>query len=186
MDGSIYVQKAALRKQYMARRKSMGEEERSRALEKIEADLYSHDRWARAGVLLAYASFGHELSAWGILARAIAQGKRVCLPRVEGRRMEFYPWQEDMAMEIGPFGILQPPGAKAYAPEEAEEPLLLLPGLAFGLDGSRLGYGGGYYDRYMEAARVRPFVMALAFACQISPSLPMGEADVAWDDLIWH
>ena len=61
---------------------------------------------------------------------------------------------------------------------------MLLPGLAFTKEGERLGYGGGYYDRYLADCKERPFLMGLAFSCQIADALPSEPHDIQLDELL--
>lgn len=93
--------------------------------------------------------------------------------------MTFY--QEGVLKE-GFKGIPEPMGGKAAVP--CKEDLMLLPGLAFTKEGRRLGYGGGYYDRYLSACKVCPYLIGLSFSCQVAEELPREPFDYQVDELL--
>lgn len=98
-----------------------------------------------------FVSYGTEVDTLGLIDEVLRQGKRkVALPRVEGREMEFYRIHSREELAPGYRGILEPVGMEKA---QAEHGVMLLPGLAFDLQGNRVGYGGGYYDRYLGCHR---------------------------------
>lgn len=123
-----------------------------------------------------------EICTTEILENALQDGKRVYVPKVEGQEMRFYRIQSLAELKEGYKGILEPEGnteSYEYAPEEAANCLLLMPGSVFDPLGNRMGYGGGFYDRYLadrEALRLRS--IAVGFRCQQVESVPVEETDV--------
>lgn len=112
------------------------------------------DAWRQATLVLAYLSFGSEVETRGLVRAAWDEGRRVAVPRcVAGvRRMEWVEIRSLEGLVPGAFGIEEPPAAwPALGEGEALAPdvLSLVPGLVFDRAGMRLGYGGGYYDRFL-------------------------------------
>lgn len=95
-----------------------------------------------------FASCGTEVDTLEMLRMVLHQGKmKVALPRVEGEEMDFYQINSMEELVPGYHGILEPVGGNKI---RAERGVMLLPGLAFDIEGNRAGYGGGYYDRYLS------------------------------------
>ena len=124
-----------------------------------------------------YLSLPGEVDTSPILARALADGKRVAAPKVRGQEMAFYWLEADTALEVGAFGVREPQGA-AIADDETA--LVIVPGLAFSPLGFRCGYGGGFYDRYLAAHPEHPTV-GLCFDFQLTNELEPEAHDVPVD-----
>jgi 5-formyltetrahydrofolate cyclo-ligase len=110
-------------------------------------------------------------------------GFGVCVPVIvgPGQPLLFRSWRPGVATERGPFGVEVPVGGETVEPD-----VLLVPMLAFDPRGHRLGYGGGFYDRTIEAARARGPVTALgfAYAAQEVPEVPNSERDMRLDGVV--
>ena len=117
-----------------------------------------------------YLSFGSEVATKGLIRALLARGKKVCVPLVEGGVMRSVPYEEPL--ETGAYGILQPKGGEETACRVALTPLLAVDG-----EGYRLGYGGGYYDRYLS---LHPEVLrvGLCYAGQAVERLPREKTDM--------
>ena len=123
--------------------------------EAIERAVLSLDAWRRASLVLAYLSCGSEVETRGLVRAALASGKRVAVPRcvVGTHRMAWVEIRSLEGLVPGAFGIEEPPETWPALDEgEALAPgvVALVPGLAFDRSGMRLGYGGGYYDRFLR------------------------------------
>ena len=110
--------------------------------------------WQSAGQVLLYCSANGELDTGMLIDNALGNGKTVLLPRcISGKKgcMEFAPCQNRRELRAGPFGILEPNPETCPATEicSLHPQLAIIPGLAFTPEGLRLGYGGGYYDRFL-------------------------------------
>ena len=147
----------------------------------------AQDFYREATAVYAYLTFNEELRTDGLIRRAWADGKRVAVPRVLGRgRMEFYYIDSFEGFIRSAYGIPEPPEDPARRADDGAV-LLLMPGLAFDRAHNRVGYGGGFYDRYIErgAARgVRFFKPALAYDFQIVDHIPANEHDVKVDAIL--
>lgn len=174
--------KRELRRQALFLRDAVSEQERETAERRLLQRITAHPWYCRAGVLLAYISYGSEISTDRILEHAQKAGKSVYLPKVEGETMHFYRVSPGEPLQEGYKGILEPAARKtgrfddtAYRPEEV---LMLMPGCAFDREGNRIGYGKGFYDRYLEDKKELPTI-AVGFLCQITEErIPAEKSDI--------
>lgn len=130
--------------------------------------------WRQAGSVFLYCSVGSEAGTAGLIAAALMQGKKVYLPRCVRRgEMKLIRLRNEAELRAGRYGIPEPAGNEEIC---GIPDLCIVPGLAFDASGARLGYGGGYYDRYLAAAK--PVAAALAYPCQMAARLPVCGHDV--------
>ncbi|MDD5384725.1 MAG: 5-formyltetrahydrofolate cyclo-ligase [Gallionella sp.] len=143
--------------------------------------------YRQAGTVLGYMNFGAEFASELWVARVLADGKRLALPKVNHHtnHLDLY-WVEDLENQLaaGLWGIREPVVERCERldnPNEVE--FALLPGVAFTRDGARLGYGGGFYDKLLAnlnhaGGTQRPVLVAAAFALQLVELLPQEATDV--------
>lgn len=138
-------------------------------------ELWAHvaelPEYRAAHTVMAFVGAKGEPDTDGLFARLAADGKRLVLPRVEGHALVVGDGAAPRVTSA--FGISEPQGP---AIDPAEVQLVIVPGLAFTVDGARLGYGGGYYDRFL-AAHSAPSV-GVCFAEQLVDELPTDAHDV--------
>ena len=106
-----------------------------------------------AEAVLSYMAFRNEVNCNDIMLTAWREGKKVFLPRMEGEEMEFYLVEQGMPLIKNSLGIKEPDPSFPVFPEvmpEGSRILMIMPGLAYDRFRHRLGYGGGYYDRYLS------------------------------------
>ena len=141
--------KKTLRKETIAAMKQLPESVKTQADEELTQRLLELPAFQEAKTLATYLSFDHEVSTAGLIQAALQLGKRVCVPRtyLQGR-MEFVEYDPDI-LEKTRFGLLEP-NEQGKVVDKAEIDLIHVPGLVFQSKGYRIGYGGGYYDRYLE------------------------------------
>lgn len=172
----IKAQKAALTEDFIL-------EYSARVTELFTAQPFYRD----AQVLYAYLTFNEELRTDGLIRRAWADGKRVAVPRVLAKGvMEFYYIDSFSGFITSAFGVPEPPEDPEKLADEPEV-LLLMPGLAFDRAHNRVGYGGGFYDRYLERYQekgTRFFKPALAYDFQIVDSIPANDFDIRVDAVL--
>jgi 5-formyltetrahydrofolate cyclo-ligase len=155
--------------------------------------LQNHFLWNQYSTVFIFLSMPYELDTLPLLEAALAEGKKVFAPKVEGDIIRFYrimsasgPWQR------GPFGIREPIPAKGgetgRTPEAADFPALVItPGLAFTKRGERLGYGGGYYDRFfagLDKAGFSYSALGFCMAEQVLEDLPTEAWDKEMDGIL--
>ena len=141
--------KKTLRKETIAAMKRLPESVKTQADEQLTQRLLELPAFQEAKTLATYLSFDHEFSTAGLIQAALQLGKRVCVPRTYPQgRMEFVEYDPDI-LEKTRFGLLEP-NEQGKVVDKAEIDLIHVPGLVFQSKGYRIGYGGGYYDRYLE------------------------------------
>lgn len=119
-----------------------------------------------------------------IIEEALRNGKRVALPRVRGKRgMEFCFIKSPADLKPGFMGIKEPGPWCPKAPAPFKDSVVVMPGIAFDRNGTRAGYGGGYYDTYLEG-HSECIKAALAYSVQIAPEIPAAPADIKVDMIV--
>lgn len=178
--------KQALRQQLLELRRGLTQiDARSTALTQ---HLLDHPLWKRARGLAAFVGVRNEPDTAELLERSLAAGKTVWLPRLTGRgQMAFWPCADFSKLEpLGKMGLREPPivgeGVVAPGPEHGVD-LVLVPGLGFGSDGARIGFGAGHYDRALATrhSSVMPILCGVCFSEFLDPfgqQVPMASHDV--------
>ena len=167
----IAAEKQALRAHYRALRDALTPALRQAEAREICAQILRSDAYAAAKTVLLYAAQGNEIDLSAVAADAWARGKTVGYPRCLDRngRMAFFGVSAPESLAPGAFGILEPDeGCPLVQP--AKEALCLVPALAVDERGNRLGYGKGYYDRFL--ADWEGVTMCAVYACCVAPTLP--------------
>ncbi len=135
--------------------------------------------------ILSYASFNDEFETH-ILNRLLARGKKLILPKVQNKSLKcFFVVDYDKDLERNRWGILEPNPKKCVEADTAKISLILVPGLAFDQQFNRLGYGGGYYDRFLSCISKKIPKIGLGFKEQLSSKLlPRETNDFPLDRLL--
>ena len=136
---------------------------------RLAAQFFAHPLYAEAKSIYGYLPFNQEVPLEPILLRARQEGRRVAAPRITEGVMRFFWLDDPAAVRPGVWGIREPDGS--CPPADDETALVILPGLAFDSRGFRVGYGGGYYDRYLAVHPKHPTI-ALCYAFQLVPQIP--------------
>ena len=176
------MDKKALRREIGAKKRALSTAEIESRSAALADKLYATEQYRNAKSLYAYLSFNQEVRTNPIIERAWADGKRVAVPKVVGDEMVFI-WInsfEGLAPQ-GAFHIMEPIEDGPVADDERA--LILMPGLAFDPQGHRVGYGGGYYDRFLEKEPDHPLV-ALCYDFQLYDRLEFEAHDVPVDVVI--
>lgn len=144
--------KQALRQEIKLWRKSLAPEEKAQMDERICARVTGLREYAACDTLLTYVSTPIEVDTWPLIERALADGKRVAVPRcIDGtRQMAFYYIRSYDDLAPGTFGVLEPLPERCALWKPAGTCLCIVPALAYDRAGFRLGYGAGYYDRFLS------------------------------------
>ena len=161
---------------------AMSEENKAKESEKLLAVLHKRSE-LESGYIAAFYPTKLEPQIIPFLEKLASEG-RLLLPRVcDKRKMEFVLTQDfEKDLREGAFGIMEP---KAELPAyEALPSAFLIPGLVFGKDGSRIGHGVGYYDRYLASLKGIPR-LGVAYSIQIKSSLPQKATDIRMDEVLW-
>ena len=138
--------------------------------------------YRQAKTIYGYLPYNQEVRTVPILEQAIRDGKQVAVPKVYGEEMRFHYLTDLSRVETGYAGIPEPLGDEPVA--EDPTALVLMPGLAFDKEGHRIGYGGGFYDKFLANEPGHPTV-ALCYDFQVLPKLETEEFDVPVDLVLW-
>jgi 5-formyltetrahydrofolate cyclo-ligase len=134
--------------------------------------------------VMIFLSFGSEINTDDIIRWLWQQKKKVFVPlcKPETREMDIIPITTFADVEPGYFGIREPKRELRTPVAKAEIDLIAVPAVAFDRSGYRVGYGGGYYDRFMTGLNVPK--IGLAFSCQLIPEVPVDKYDQAVQGIV--
>ncbi|MBR0414258.1 MAG: 5-formyltetrahydrofolate cyclo-ligase [Clostridia bacterium] len=173
------MNKEQLRKHYKAMRREITS--KTQKSESICRQVKSLPDWRTAAVVGLYASLPDEVDTAPLISAAIQAGKTVCLPKVNGKEMQFYQIAPDCAYTAGAFGIREPCSDILIDKDRID--IMIVPLLAADEAHYRLGFGGGYYDRYLRDYSGTS--IGIGFCEQLSPTpLPHEAHDIALEFLI--
>lgn len=183
---TIQVMKQSIRQRIIADREQLTVAERTSLSRAISERIASLTVYRAANTVLAYMSFGAEFSTDEWVEQALRDDKRVLMPKVNRTTKELDVYrvtnlQHDLAP--GQWNIPEPLIERcARINALAEVDFILMPGIAFGRDGARLGYGGGFYDKLLARIKLadgnrHPALVAGAFAIQMVEGIPQEATD---------
>lgn len=172
--------KDEIRRQVLALRDAEADREsKSRAIQEI---LLQRAEFQNSSTILTYIGVGSEVGTGVIVQEAVEEGKRLAIPYVAGDVLRAAFIRSPVELEPSKFGLLDPIAEVRDNPERTcevgEVELFVVPGVAFDPKGGRLGHGKAYYDRMLAGARKGSRFIALAYECQMVPSVPMTHTDV--------
>lgn len=146
----------------------------------------NHKAYIEAEIIFIYVSYKNEVHTHDIIKHGLSDGKVLCVPKIISLKdgmlaMRIYSFDE---LKESRYGILEPKYVEnnIISPEKID--LLLMPGVAFDHEGGRVGYGGGFYDRFLRGVRKDAVKAALAYSFQIFDKVPMDESDMRVDEVI--
>ncbi len=173
--------KSEIRKMILAKRDGLPKEQRTMASMVLTDRILGHQWFYRAKKVLCFVNYGSEISTEELITEALRMGKQIYVPKVEGENMVFYRIASLEELAVGYKGIREPKGdTECYEyQEEAEDTLLIMPGVAFDRYRNRIGYGKGFYDRFLadkEALQIHS--IGVGFQCQMVEELPAEETDI--------
>ncbi|NLZ39330.1 MAG: 5-formyltetrahydrofolate cyclo-ligase [Firmicutes bacterium] len=155
--------------------------------ESIKEKLFSLPEYQAAQTIMFFLNFGKEVMTLKMLPQALKQGKRVVVPKTvpKEKRMilsEIYDIEKDLAPGLWQIPEPKEDSLRPVAPQEID--FVVVPGVAFDLSGNRLGYGGGYYDRFFPQLRPGVPLVALTFELQLVEQVPVDSWDRQVDLII--
>ena len=197
--------KKEVRKNVLAVRDAIPAEDRTRYDASIRESVMGTEEYREAEVILAYVSYKSEVDTIALIQQALKDGKYVFAPKVSGNEMEFWQISSLEDLREGYRGILEPIQSISFSEwikEHDCKVMMWMPGAAFDKERHRIGYGGGFYDRYLERllhrleqtnsvdqvqtqfGRFTLTMAALAYSCQVLERIPYEEHDVRPDILV--
>ena len=176
------MDKKELRKKIREQKRAMTPLQIESASQKLAELFLKTEQYRHAKTLYGYLPYNQEVRTVPILEQALADGKKVAVPKIYGDEMRFIYLPDLSQVEKGYSGIPEP---VADGPE-GDDPtaLVLMPGIAFDEEGHRIGYGGGYYDKFLAKEPDHPTV-ALCYEFQMFPHLDVEEHDIPVNLVLW-
>lgn len=176
------MDKTALRKEIREKKRAMAPEQIEKASHALAQQFFATSYYREAKTLYGYLPYNQEVYTVPMLEQALLDGKKVAVPKVYGDTMRFI-WLEDLhKVEKGYAGIPEPVADEPVADDK--NALVLMPGLAFDAAGHRIGYGGGFYDRFLAEEPNHP-TLALCYDFQMLEHLETEEFDIPVDQVLW-
>ncbi|MEE1199380.1 MAG: 5-formyltetrahydrofolate cyclo-ligase [Christensenellales bacterium] len=172
------MDKSALRRAMTQKKRALTDHQIAAASQRLAARLFETLCYQEARSLYVYLSYNQEIRTDLILKQAVKDGKRVAVPKVFQDTMRFLWLTDPTRIAPGTYGIPEPVDDGPVADDE--NALVLMPGLAFDRQGHRIGYGGGFYDRYL-AEQPHHRLIALCYDFQLFDHLETDSHDIPVD-----
>ena len=161
--------KSKLRKQVLQEMKALSQEQKQAIDQALTERLLQHPFYREAKGIATYLSFPHEFQTQELIEQALKDGKKVLIPKTYPKgRMDFVVYNPQQLVKTS-FGLLEPQGNLEVV-DASQIDLIHVPGLAFTTEGYRIGYGGGYYDRYLK--HFSGHTLSTIYPCQIKDFIP--------------
>lgn len=176
------MNKQELRRTIRERKRAMTEEEIVERSNALAEKFYNTPAYQAASTIYGYLPYNQEVRTVPMLQRALDEGKRVAVPKVYGEEMRFIYLEDLTQVSRGYAGIPEPIADAPVADDKRA--LVLMPGLAFDPQGHRIGYGGGFYDRFLAQEPHHP-TLALCYEFQMQAHLDTEEFDIPVDAVLW-
>lgn len=182
---TVALEKQRLREERLAARETLSEQERARLDDCITQNFLASPEYAEATTVLTYVSVSSEVSTRMFIEGALSDGKTVAVPRcLPGHRLEFVAISSLDQLAPAPFNLLEPPkDLSALTVSQMDDSICIVPALLVDTKGYRLGYGAGFYDRFLSTYSGKK--ICLAYQQNLSKTeLPHTAFDVAVDMVI--
>ena len=161
--------KSELRKQVLQEMKALPRQQKQAMVQALTDQFLKHPFYQEAKVIATYLSFPHEFQTQELIEQALKDGKKVLIPKTYPKgRMDFVVYDPQQLVKTS-FGLLEPQGDLEVV-DASQIDLIHVPGLAFTREGYRIGYGGGYYDRYLK--HFTGHTLSTVYPCQIRDFIP--------------
>ena len=180
-------ERSCLRKQILGRRDQLSKTDRHMKSRAIMHNFLTLPELGQLATLFIYANFRSEVETFELIARCLNQGKRVAVPLVEASTHSMLPLLiKDPENDLVPgyYGIPEPDPKKCPQVEAERIDIAVIPGSVFDVKGGRLGYGGGYYDRFLLNDAPQATRIGFAFELQVVEQVPLLAHDQPLDILV--
>ncbi len=183
-NNDIREVKSDLRSDFKSKRNSMPENVKLSMDSEIQSRFLSLRQYFKCSVIFTYVSKDIEVDTYAIIRAAWANGKKVAVPKCiqSNREMEFYFISSMDDLEEGAFGVMEPISERCEKVTDFSKGLCIVPGLSYDAEGYRLGYGKGYYDRFL--AKFGGETVGLCYSNCIKWKLPHGKYDRPVDMIV--
>ena len=176
------MDKKELRNKIREQKRAMTPQQIESASQKLVELFLATEQYRQAKTIYGYLPYNQEVRTVPLLEQALADGKKVAVPKIYGDEMRFIYLPDLNRVEKGYSGIPEPIEDGPLGDDPTA--LVLMPGMAFDEEGHRIGYGGGFYDKFLAKEPDHPTV-ALCYEFQIVKDLPTEEFDIPVDLVLW-
>lgn len=179
------MNKVEIRQNIIKKRNEIGLKDKLIRDDMIKDKLLNSDFYKQSNNIFIYVSCGSEVDTKSIIKIAMKEGKRIFVPRIikETKEMKAIEIESLYELERNTYGILEPKNSSNVI-DKNEIDIIIVPGIAFDYVGNRIGYGGGYYDRYLNEIALKRNKIALVYDFQLIDRLESEQHDVSVDYII--
>jgi 5-formyltetrahydrofolate cyclo-ligase len=184
-DNAAITLKKQTRKRMLQQRDALSPAIRSRYSDAICRRVLGDESWRSARTVMLYCCFKSEVNIQLLVEQALHQKKHVLFPALDGNPRAIVPVPVTAARDVceeGPYGIAQPP-ITSRMPAGVPIDCMIVPGIAFDRHGGRIGYGKGYYDRFIECHRTAMRI-GVAFSCQVEETVAQAGHDIPMHKIV--
>ncbi len=185
MEGKQMISKQNIRNKYLAKRDALSLSQRKEYSTAIAGQLKKEACYQEAEAVFVYMDYRSEVMTTALVEELLASGKQVFAPRVKGFDIVFYEICSFEDFEAGYQGIREPVERPERILKEVDlkerKCLVLVPGTVFDRERCRMGYGKGFYDRFLEKCGDNVIAVGLAFSCQLAGQIPTESHDRKMD-----
>jgi 5-formyltetrahydrofolate cyclo-ligase len=174
--------KQQIRKNVYEFRRNLSSEDYHKKSSIIYNKIINSQWYLEADTIISYVSTNKEPDTFALINKSFLDGKKVAVPKILNKNMEFYYINSLDELQKGYFGILEPVDISNKCIPENVNPLMIVPGVAFDKNKNRTGYGGGFYDKYLSLHNV--YKLAICFKEQIIDQVPTDKYDIKMDNVI--
>ena len=178
---NMEVIKEQIRRDFKTRRRTLSCEHVRINSDKICENFLDSDIYKNCQNILAYSTIQNEVDLSQIINQALLDNKNLFLPRVEGDSMNFFRINNTDKLQIGSYNIPEPQNGTVY--QDSTNSIMLVPGIAFSTQGARIGFGKGFYDKYLSQHN-SIFKIGIAYDWQITKSWVTNEFDINMNMII--
>ena len=176
----ILSDKRKVRQAVRAEISKLSAEEKTTLSSQIFNKIAALEEVEKASVIAIFVALHDEPQTSDFIEQLSCKKKRVVVPRIEGDEMDFYDISEGIT--TGAFGIMEPITTTPVEPNEID--VMIVPGVAFTHNGTRLGRGKGFYDKYLSRKGFRAYTIGVCYPCQIVKDIPAEAHDKLLDSVV--
>lgn len=178
--------KEEIRREVLRKRNSLRREEIEERSKIIFENIYNLEEFENAKTVMTYINFGSEVSTKSFIEKCIRLRKRVVVPitNFEEKNIDLVYFENFDELSPNMFGILEPPFDNKREANQEDLDLIIVPGIAYDEKCNRVGFGKGYYDKFLSSLKKKILKIAPAFELQIVKAIPTDSSDVKMDKII--
>ena len=177
--------KKEIREYIRSKKRALQSDERKVFSSRILGKLFRSDFYRKATTIYTYVSYNQEVDTTTLIKQALKDKKRIAVPKVIGEEIEFFYITSLDELQEGYQHIFEPITNEVALLKEEVSPLVIMPGLAFDVKGNRIGYGGGFYDRYLtKNTESNAITCALGYEFQLFDEIETEQFDVKINHII--